>query len=441
MSALIDHLWQSLLCVALLAALAVLTRGNAARVRLWIWRVAAVKLLLPFSVLSAIGAWFGFPARFPGDPPPASLLEITRHFSPWFAASTWPRTTIATSALLALLLPAALVASRWILGRIHLEALRSRVEELRRDTDPDDREPGVGFFRAVVMTACAFIVLALPLLGGALDASAHGYEVLQANTRHLTAAKVTLRPAKDGLGSRYFVDVNPQGVLIRNITLRELTGMAYGVNRFFVRGKHFRDGDDEDWLVDSRHDVRIDGPVLEPDRFDTYALRHAITRELAKNFGLEIYVNSECQKPCGKWGDRVLVEVAPDSWALVSTEEAGAAASTPSTFSRIEEPARARFDALIAAFNSRDSRLLSRHLDEHVSVDWKARPSTEEALALLEQTGGFDVLKLEQRGPNELHGWVRARDSGRRLAVSFFVESEPPHRISLYRFVDSPAVR
>ena len=75
-----------------------------------------------------------------------------------------------------------------------------------------------------------------------------------------------------------------------------------------------------DWLVDSRHDVHIEGPVIEAGKFDTYALRHVITRELARTFGLEIYVNSECQKPCGKWADRVLLEVAPDSWALVDNK-------------------------------------------------------------------------------------------------------------------------
>jgi hypothetical protein len=133
----------------------------------------------------------------------------------------------------------------------------------------------------------------------------------------MSEATVILRPAKPGLGSRYFVVVDSAGVSIRNITLRELTAMAYGVNRFFVRGKHFREAGEEDWLVDSRYDVTIKAPVREPERFDTYALRPAITRELARNYGLEIYVNSECQAPCGKWGDRTLVEVAPGSWALM----------------------------------------------------------------------------------------------------------------------------
>jgi D-alanyl-D-alanine carboxypeptidase len=434
MTAFADHLWQSLLFIALVCALVALTRRHSASVRLWLWRAAAVKLLLPFSLLVGLGGWLGFPARFPGDPPPAPMLALVGEYAPWFSVAGWFQSPAARGALLAALLIVVMAAARPIFWNIHAEALRARIEELRLETDPDDREASVGFLRAALMTTCAITVLTLPLLGGSLRASAHAHDVLQANTQALSEARVTLRPARPGLGSRYFVDVHARGVVIRNITVRELTAMAYGVNRFFVRGKHFREEDDVDWLVDSRHDVHVDGPVLEPARFDTYALRHAITRELASTFGLEIYVNSECQKPCGKWGDRVLLEVAPDSWALVDNQLARRAETPVADFIRGHQPARAQFRALLAAFNADDAELLTRHLDEHVSADWQGRPSADEALMLLKQTGGFELLELEDRGPTELNGWVRARDSDALMAVSFFVESEPPHRISMYRF-------
>ena len=76
MNALADHLWQSLLFIALAGALAALTRRHSARVRLWLWRAAALKLLLPFSMAVAIGGWLGFPVRFPGDPPPARMVAL-----------------------------------------------------------------------------------------------------------------------------------------------------------------------------------------------------------------------------------------------------------------------------------------------------------------------------------------------------------------------------
>ena len=321
MNALIDHLWHTLLCAVLIAVFASLTRSHSAQVRLWLWRIFAAKLLVPFSVLSALGAWIGFPAQFAGDPPPAYVVELVGNLSPWFSASAWSDSLAIRVCVLIILTALVAAAARWSLSRIHIEAIRARVEELRLESDPDDRQPGVGFLRAALLTACALILVALPLTGGAVRASVHAHKVLEANTQNMTGARVTLRPARPGLGSRYFVKVNPRGVEIHNITVRELTGLAYGVSRFFVRGKHFREGGEEDWLVDSRYDVRIEAPVVEPENFDTYALRHVMTRELATTFGLEVYVNSECQKPCGKWADRVLMQVAPDSWALVDTKQ------------------------------------------------------------------------------------------------------------------------
>jgi uncharacterized protein (TIGR03435 family) len=54
-SALVNHLWQST-AVALLAwLLAWMLRSNQARTRYWLWMIASVKFLLPFSILIAAG--------------------------------------------------------------------------------------------------------------------------------------------------------------------------------------------------------------------------------------------------------------------------------------------------------------------------------------------------------------------------------------------------
>jgi hypothetical protein len=306
LTGLADHLWQSLLCCMLIAALAWLTRRNSAPVRLWLWRIAAVKLLLPFSLLTGVGRWYGFPARFPGDPPPDVLVKLVADVSPWFTTGHWFASSAARVVLLLALSLSAVMAGRWIFWRIHREALRARIEEWRLESDPDDREPSMGFFRAALFTACAMIVAALPLLGGAIRGSAHAHRLLLANTASMNEASVTMRPAQPGMGTRYFIEARADGVRIRNVTVRELTAIAYGVNRFFVRGDHFRENDDEDWLIDSRHDVHIAGRVLEPDDFDSYALRHVITRTLSLGFGMEIYVNNQCQDPCGRWSQLVL---------------------------------------------------------------------------------------------------------------------------------------
>lgn len=55
---LINHLWQSTLFLfgVWLAALAL--RGNAARVRCWLWTAASIKFLVPLSLLVSLGEWF-----------------------------------------------------------------------------------------------------------------------------------------------------------------------------------------------------------------------------------------------------------------------------------------------------------------------------------------------------------------------------------------------
>ena len=61
-AAIADHLWQSLLFCALGAMLAGLARNNPAVVRLWLWRVCALKFLVPLALVFALGRVAGFPA-------------------------------------------------------------------------------------------------------------------------------------------------------------------------------------------------------------------------------------------------------------------------------------------------------------------------------------------------------------------------------------------
>jgi bla regulator protein BlaR1 len=63
--ALMNHLWQSTLFVFVVWLAALALRGNAARVRCWLWTAASVKFLVPLSVLVSLGElfqWRGSPA-------------------------------------------------------------------------------------------------------------------------------------------------------------------------------------------------------------------------------------------------------------------------------------------------------------------------------------------------------------------------------------------
>ena len=158
------------------------------------WRVAAIKLLLPFSLFFAIGSWFGFPVSFAGDPPPAYLVNLVHLAEPWFSAGEWFDATTARTSTFGFLLLATAATARLIFGNIHKEAGRAAIERFRLEVSPDDREPNPGFLRTALITVCPLIVLSIPLLGGAIRGSVHAHEVLMTNTRNLSQAPAVLRP-------------------------------------------------------------------------------------------------------------------------------------------------------------------------------------------------------------------------------------------------------
>ncbi len=51
----VNHLWQSTLVAAAIAALMALLRDHGAHVRYWLWWAASVKFLVPFSLLASLG--------------------------------------------------------------------------------------------------------------------------------------------------------------------------------------------------------------------------------------------------------------------------------------------------------------------------------------------------------------------------------------------------
>lgn len=56
-AAIVNHLWQSTLVMLVAWLLTLALKRNQARTRYWIWMAASVKLLVPFSLLAAIGDW------------------------------------------------------------------------------------------------------------------------------------------------------------------------------------------------------------------------------------------------------------------------------------------------------------------------------------------------------------------------------------------------
>lgn len=121
-ASLVNHLWQST-AVALFAWLLTLAlRANAARVRYAIWMLASVKFLVPFTLLTGIGARWARPASNNHAGP--ALYVVVEEFSRPFRQAPIATPGIAMSAPHAHTFPIvwALIAALWLLGCIAVMA-------------------------------------------------------------------------------------------------------------------------------------------------------------------------------------------------------------------------------------------------------------------------------------------------------------------------------
>jgi len=300
LSAVADHLWQSLLLCALGGALALLARRSSAVWRLWIWRVCALKFLVPFALLFALGEWLGIPSRYSGDPVPSGLAAATAAVTPWLAPV---RSAAVSRGLASGCLIAALLASV-ACARLLRHALRTESARIGQQLPADHEPPPLGFVRALIFASCALAALWIPMLGGAVADQAWRYDLLLEHMNALRAAPVTMNEAAPGVGSRMQVVARANGVMIRNANVRELIALSYGVSPYAVWTDQMYAGKDEalrSWWLAPRYDMRIDAALRDPGEFDTLALRERMTRFLVARFGIEIHLNGECQKPCGRW--------------------------------------------------------------------------------------------------------------------------------------------
>lgn len=307
MAPLIDHLWQSLACLIAVSLLCVLMRHNSARLRLWLWRFAALKFLLPFALLYALGGWLGFPVAYPENEVPAMLVNFSASVRQWFApAQSSGLEGLAALAALGVLI---LVSAGWapkVFAQLRLDRMRAGHEHWKQQRNPSFSPPGLGFFKAALLTFCAILFGAGPLIAGAVDDQQWRRELLIANSLSLRAGRIEVKLAAPGMGSRLRVIADENGVRVRNANLRELLSMVYGVTNFDIYTDQMTTdenaGGRNHWLNWPRYDIQVTARVREPGHFDPYALRQIVTRMVAERFGSEVHVNGECQPPCGRYG-------------------------------------------------------------------------------------------------------------------------------------------
>src|SRR5438105_3997880 len=83
LSPFISHLWQSTLFALAVWILTLALRQNRAAVRYWLWLVASVKFLLPFSLLVSLGGQLGWRSASAAVQPQlaAAVAAISKSFS------------------------------------------------------------------------------------------------------------------------------------------------------------------------------------------------------------------------------------------------------------------------------------------------------------------------------------------------------------------------
>jgi len=300
----VDHLWQSVVFTFAMWLAIVSVRRHTAKLRLWMWRVAALKFAFPFWLLFACGAWLGFPVDQPSDLPPAAFNVAVRAAPPVVApVMTADLRGYPLAAGFAAMVLATLTCLRTIRAGMQLECGRARTEAVRLERDPDDIEPSPGFMQAACLSALCVLVVSAPVLAGATVDRLRRHDLLMANAKALRGAPIEMETAAPGMGNRPRVVAHAQGVVIRNANVQDLVAIAYGVNQLSVWyiQMFYEDTPPEIkyWVYTPRYDVRVVAPIRAPEDFDPYALRQIVTKLLAERFGLEIYVQQHCQPPCG----------------------------------------------------------------------------------------------------------------------------------------------
>jgi beta-lactamase regulating signal transducer with metallopeptidase domain len=167
---LINHLWQSTLFCGCAWLITLALRDNSAALRHWIWLLASVKFLVPFSLLFLAGSYIGLPAARIADAQPVELGDALQNVSVLVSpTSALQATTPDTgSAVLFVLLAvwlvgALLVGARWLIAwraaDVLVRAARPAPGALldARITDADIEPAVARVFHPVVLLPAALL--------------------------------------------------------------------------------------------------------------------------------------------------------------------------------------------------------------------------------------------------------------------------------------------
>ena len=170
-AALVNHLWQSTLFCGGAWLITLALRANSAALRHWIWMLASLKFLVPFSLLFFVGSYIGLPAARTVDTPPLmlgdALQSVSLLVSPTDAlrAAESGAVSIALVMLLAVWLGGALlVGTRWLFAWRAAESL-VRAARPAPGALPDARITDADIEPAVARVFHPVVLLPAALLG------------------------------------------------------------------------------------------------------------------------------------------------------------------------------------------------------------------------------------------------------------------------------------
>ena len=178
---------------------------------LWLWRIAALKF-----AASRLRCWsrsaggWGFPSNIPTIRRRLVCSKRFARLAPSFhplactdgaaGGCCSPRWWCGDCQRL---------CARWMRRQLQSRATaRARRKPAGSSAITDDIVRRPGFFNSALLTACAMLCVAIPVLAGALEDRQRHYELLVSNSQSLRDAAVTMTPAAPGMGTRYRIDAD-----------------------------------------------------------------------------------------------------------------------------------------------------------------------------------------------------------------------------------------
>jgi hypothetical protein len=98
-------------------------------------------------------------------------------------------------------------------------------------------------------------------------------------------------------------------------------------------------------------------------------------------------------------------------------------------------PARVQLEGFLTAFNSGDRAKLIEYATDHAPPDFLRAEIIDQTLEMNRNSGGYDLLEVNESSRLALKSWVRARTSKEVVRLAIEVDAASPERIIMVAFL------